>query len=78
MREELSGWLGSFNAYRGGRGGDEAHWLEAFGSRQMLVDRKTGHPKTINVRRAALSITGTIQPGVLRRALGTELFDALR
>ena len=38
----------------------------------MLVDRKTGEPRTIHVPNAAVSITGGIQPGILARALGIE------
>ena len=36
------------------------------------MDRRTGDRRTIHVRQAALSITGGIQPAVLRRALGAE------
>ena len=27
-RDELSGWVNSFDAYKSGRGGDVAHWLQ--------------------------------------------------
>jgi hypothetical protein len=70
LREELAGWLRSFDAYRGGRGGDVAHWLSMHGARSLRVDRKaTG---SVYVSRAAVSIAGTIQPGSLARALGRE------
>lgn len=71
-RDELSGWFGSFNQYRQGAGGDEGHWLSLWNGGALTVDRKSGDSKTIHVRRACASITGTIQPGTLRRALGTE------
>ncbi len=72
-RDELSGWFGSFDKYAGGKGGaDAAHWLSMFGAGTLTVDRKTGTPKTISVARAAMCITGGIQPGVLQRALGVE------
>jgi hypothetical protein len=38
----------------------------------MTVDRKTGAVKMIHVPRAAVSIVGGIQPGVLRKAIGQE------
>jgi hypothetical protein len=75
IRDELAGWLGSFDQYKPGHGADAAHWLTIHGARDLLVDRKTGDRKTLFVRRAAVSITGGIQPGTLRRALGTEHFE---
>ena len=71
-RDELSGWLGSFDRYSQGKGGDAAKWLEMFGGRPMMVDRKSGNQPTIYVDRAAVSIAGGIQPETLRRALGVE------
>jgi hypothetical protein len=74
-RDELAGWIGSFDRYAGNKGrasADAAHWLEMYNGGAITVDRKTGHPPTIYVPMAAVSITGTIQPGILRRALGVE------
>jgi hypothetical protein len=75
LRDELSAWILGFDKYRGGRGGDAAHWLEFHGARPILIDRKSGDPKTIHVPRAAVSITGGIQPGVLARSLGDAHFE---
>jgi hypothetical protein len=75
-REELSGWFGSFNQYRNGKGGDVSNWLKMHGARSLTVDRKTGDRKTIYVPRAAVSVVGTIQPGTLRRALTPEMVDS--
>lgn len=72
VRDELSGWLGSFDRYAQGKGADAAKWLEMFGGRSIMVDRKSGSSKTIYVPRAAVSVTGGIQPGTLQRALGVE------
>ncbi|MEM7227826.1 MAG: DUF3987 domain-containing protein [Planctomycetota bacterium] len=66
-RDELSGWFGSMDAYRGGRGGDLSRWLEVFDAGALTVDRKTSEP--LFVDRAAVSIAGGIQPGVLRRSV---------
>ena len=71
-RDELSGWLGSFNAYKSGKGADEAHWLTMFDAVTLVVDRKTGERPTVFVPRAAVSIVGGIQPGILRRMLTQE------
>jgi 5S rRNA maturation endonuclease (ribonuclease M5) len=73
-RDELAGWLGAFDRYAGkaGGGSDEAFYLSSYNGIQHDVDRRTGDRRTIHVRRAALSITGGIQPAVLRRALGAE------
>jgi hypothetical protein len=75
-REELAGWIGSFGQYKGGKGADSAHFLTMHGARRLLVDRKSGDMTTIYVLRAALCITGTIQPGILRRALAEEHFQS--
>lgn len=73
VRDELAGWF-NFDRYVGGKGGgDVAKYLEMFGGRPMIVDRR-GTP-LLYVRRAAVSITGGIQPATLRRALGQEHRD---
>jgi len=73
VRDELAGWF-NFDRYAGGKGGgDVAKWLEMFGGRPMVVDRKTGG--TLYVPRASVSIAGGIQPQTLRRALGQENRD---
>lgn len=73
-RDELRGWLGSFDRYASGSKGksDEAHWLSMYNGGSMLVDRKTAQSGPIFVPSAAVCITGGIQPGTLRRALGVE------
>jgi hypothetical protein len=73
-RDELAGWLGSFDRYAkaGKAGADSAHWLSMHNGEAMTIDRKTGMPPTIHVPSASVSITGGIQPGILARALGQE------
>jgi hypothetical protein len=73
-RDELAGWLGSFDRYSksGKAGADSAHWLSMHNGESMTIDRKTGIPPTIHVPSASVSITGGIQPGILERALGKE------
>lgn len=74
VRDELSGWF-DFGRYApGGKGGtDVAKWLEVFGARALIVDRKTSD--TLYVPRAAVSIAGGIQPETLRCSLGQENRD---
>jgi len=71
-RDELAGWLRSFNQYKATRGADEAHWAEMFEASNLLVDRKVGERATVCVPCAAVSIVGGIQPDILRRSLMPE------
>ena len=72
-RDELAGWIGSFDRYAGGKGGaDAAHWLSMHNGESIVVDRKTGNPRTIYVPQASVSLAGGIQPAILHRALGIE------
>ena len=73
--DELNSWLGSFDQYRAGRGSDAAKWLSIHRAEGLIIDRKTGAKKTIFVKRAAVSIAGSIQPATLRRSLGDEHFE---
>jgi hypothetical protein len=74
-RDELAGWLDSFNQYKGGRGADTAAWLSIHNAGSLRVDRRGGDRKTIYVPSAAASITGGIQPPVLARSLGACHFQ---
>ena len=75
VRDELSGWFGGFDRYSSCKGGDVAHWLEMYGGRPMIVDRKAGSFKTLYVPRAAVSVVGGIQPDRLRDCLGQQYRD---
>jgi DNA polymerase I-like protein with 3'-5' exonuclease and polymerase domains len=76
-RDELAAWLASFTRFKGQKGGtDLPNWLEMYRAGTVVVDRKTTERKTLFVQRAAVSITGGIQPGVLARALTPEFLDA--
>jgi hypothetical protein len=67
-RDELSGWINSFDAYKSCRGADVAHWLSMHRAGSLTVDRKIGR-RVIHVPRAAVCITGTVQPRALASAL---------
>lgn len=73
-RDELAGWIGSFDRYaaKGKGGADAANWLSMYNAESIIVDRKTGIPCTIHVPQAAVCVCGGIQPAILQRALSTE------
>lgn len=78
-RDELSAWLGSFNAHDRGNG-DQADWLECYGAKTLSRDIKgqAGVESMTYVPRAAVSISGTIQPNTLSRIFqkgGREMLD---
>ncbi len=74
-RDELSGWLSSFNQYKSGKGGDVSHWLSLYNASLLIVDRKTGDQPMTSVPRAAVNLTGGIQPAILKRTLTQEYFE---
>ncbi len=76
--DELSGWFQSFGRYsdKGGGGGDMAKWLQLYGGRSLIIDRKTGDPPSIYIPRASCSVVGGIQPKILARQLTSECFDS--
>jgi 5S rRNA maturation endonuclease (ribonuclease M5) len=75
-RDELSGWVRSFDQYKGGKGSDLSQWLQLHRGGSLVRDRKTGDQRVIFVRRAAVSICGTIQPGVLENVMTGEHWEA--
>jgi hypothetical protein len=77
VRDELAGWLGSFDRYTSGRGADRAFFLEAFGARSYVSDRVGNTAGPIAVKRNAISILGTIQPDRLQAALLSGCQDGL-
>lgn len=76
-RDELDGWFQSFTRYKGKAGGsDRSAWLELHRAGPLVVNRLTRDRGPLRVRRACASLTGTIQPAVLARALDREALDA--
>jgi hypothetical protein len=76
-RDELRAWLGSFQRYNAkGGNSDLPNWLEMHRAGTVIIDRKTGIKTTIFVPQASISVTGTIQPGILKRALTHEFFES--
>lgn len=65
-RDELSGWLKTFNKYRNRVGDDRQFYLQCWSGGSYRVDRLSR--ETIYVENLYLSIFGSIQPGVLKEA----------
>lgn len=73
-RDELAGWIRSFDQYKkkAGGSGDSSHWLSLYNGEAIVVDRKSGEIKVIEVPQPFLCICGSIQPGILNKAIGGE------
>jgi hypothetical protein len=68
-RDEMAAWFGGLDRYAKTVGGDEAAYLSMFDGGCVNVDRRTSDPRRLYVPAAFVSICGTIQPGVLSRAI---------
>lgn len=69
--DELTGMLGGMNRYHSGKG-DEALYLSSHKASPHEHKRKTGERKTISIDRAALTISGGIQPALARSEFTLE------
>ena len=76
QRDELAAWFKSFDAYKPSDGGDAAKWIELYGARTLIVDRKTKMKEPILLPEAAACVTGGIQPGILSRILGKQHMES--
>lgn len=69
-RDELNGWIGSFGEYKKGKSSnDQSHWLKMFDGDELYILRASDNAKGINVPRAAVSIFGGVQPGILAKEI---------
>lgn len=66
-RDEVAGLFAGFDKYTAGRGGDAQKYLEAWDGGSWIVDRKQA--AGARVEPVSLSITGGIQPAILRAML---------
>ena len=77
-RDELSGWVRSFDQFTKSTGADVARWLEIHRAQSISVDRvkparsDRGNSSHIHVPRAAVSICGTIQDDVAKQVFNHE------
>lgn len=66
IRDELAGWLTSFDRYApGGR----QFWLEAYGGRRFIIDRQKNEGRPLIVPYNGVCVLGGIQPDRLSSAL---------
>lgn len=73
FRDELAGWLTSFDRYSpGGR----EFWLEAYGGRPFVIDRK-GSKTALTIPFNGVSVLGGIQPDKMAAALLGATDDGL-
>jgi hypothetical protein len=63
-RDELAGWLNSFNRYASGKGGERELWLQAYDGREHTIDRAK-NPVPIFIPHLSVGILGSIQPDKL-------------
>ena len=78
VKDELAGWLKSFDCYRSsGSGKDLPAWLSIHGGRMFRINRKTGKPM-IHSNNPAVSVCGGVQPMVLQRIVNEneDFFDS--
>ncbi len=68
IRDELSGWFGSFSRYKSKSGGsDVPNWLSLFDCGPLRVHRRTGEPRDIETDSSFVAVFGGIQPEILKK-----------
>lgn len=78
LKDELTGWFASMDAYKGGGKGasmDRAHWLEAYNGGRRVIDRVTRG--TVVVPNWSACILGGVQPDMMRRVSDSMGNDGL-
>ncbi|HET8731353.1 MAG TPA: DUF3987 domain-containing protein, partial [Moraxellaceae bacterium] len=68
LKDELTGWFASMDAYKGANKGasmDRAHWLEAYNGGRRSIDRITRG--SVVVPNWSTCIIGGVQPDMMRR-----------
>lgn len=70
-RDELAGWIGSFDKYSRGDS-DLQGWIDLYEDRPLFVDRKTGSTPSLSVEHPSVCVIGTVQPSVLARKLSEK------
>jgi hypothetical protein len=68
VRDELTGWLGSFDRYNG-KGADRAFYLECWNGGAYVCDRVRHHGEPIRIEHASLAVIGGMVPDRLRGIL---------
>jgi hypothetical protein len=74
VRDELSGWAQSLDAYRSGKGGDRQFYLSVWSGAALSVDRKK-QDRLVILDRPFLAITGALPPDTVRSLLHDDRRD---
>ena len=61
FRDELAGWIGSFDRYSRGSA-ERGFWIETYGGRPYVIDRKQQKGEPISIPYLSVAILGGIQP----------------
>lgn len=78
LKDELTGWFASMDAYKGGSKGasmDRAHWLEAYNGGRRSIDRVVRG--SISIPNWSVCMIGGIQEEMIRRIADTMGHDGL-
>jgi hypothetical protein len=78
LKDELTGWFASMDAYKGATKGasmDRAHWLEAYNGGRRSIDRVTRG--SVIVPNWSTCIIGGVQPDMMRRVASSMGNDGL-
>jgi|GEM_PF-2364701 len=73
-KDELSQWIASFDQYTNAKGSDVSRWLSLHTAVFFGVDRRSDH-RRYRIHQPRVSITGGIQPEILKRALTEDFFE---
>jgi hypothetical protein len=73
VRDELAGWIGSFDRYAQGES-DLQDWIEMYEGRLVQSDRVSSG--TTDIKNPCVSVVGTTQPKVLERKLTDVHFSS--
>lgn len=73
LRDEIDGWIKSFNQFRqGGQGDDRQIWLEVWSGAPINVARKSLEESHLFVAHPCVTVVGAIQPAVMMDILGRD------
>jgi hypothetical protein len=66
IRDELTSWVASLNAYKvGGKGDDKQFWLKVFSNSAVRVDRKAAANEPIIIPSPCVTVIGCLTPDTL-------------
>jgi hypothetical protein len=73
-KDEISGWLESFDLYRNKKGADVSRWLSLHNGAHFGIDRKSDN-RHQRIWLPRVCITGGVQPKVFKRLMRPDYFE---